>query len=92
MKTQTDRATVTVQEAIFSREDRDTREGKYGPEVRLEVLCTDRISYWLWFPVKHIQYGPENRMYCPQWLVDRKNKYLSKRGLVFARIKTVNGQ
>lgn len=84
--------TVTVKDAVFSKEDKDTRKGKIGPEVRLDVLCTDRIRRLLWFPVKHIQHGPEDSMYCPQWVADRVNRQLGFMKLRHAKIQLEYGK
>jgi len=90
MRTQTQKPnknyTVTVKEAIFTRADEDVKDSS----VRLRVLCTDGISRWLWFPIRHIHHGKDNRMTCPQWLVDQKNKYLRGMKLAVAQIQLEN--
>ncbi len=94
-KTTVDRnARVTVKEAVYSREDRDTRTGKdgKGAEVRLSVLCDDRCSRLMWFEVKDIHQLAGNRMLIPVWLLERKNKYLRAMKLVFAKIQLDYGK
>ena len=81
--------TVMVQEAVFHGNDNDTRPGKdcKGDEIRLYVLRTDGFSTAMWFPLRHIHRRANNKMTCPMWLVERKNKYLRAMKLMFAKVQ-----
>jgi hypothetical protein len=79
--------TVTVTEAVFSGEDDATRMGKYGKQIHLNVLCTDKFCRFFWFPMKHIHRLPDNKMSCPMWVIDNANKVLRYRRLEWAKVK-----